>query len=154
MLEPTFQQAQPEDVEKLLPFIEAYYQFDGIPFKAAETRGSLGALLSNPSLGRVWIVHAENQPVGYVILTFGYDLEFGGLVATVTELYIATAHRRHGIGTQLIQFVETTSRDLGITALELQVEQDNVEAQAFYRALGFNAHARIPLSKRLRQTTE
>ena len=85
-----------------------------------------------------------------MILTFGYDLELvGGPVTTVTEFYIVPSHRRHGIGRQVIQFLGGTCRDLEITSLELQVEQDNLETQVFYRSLGFQTHERIPLSKRL-----
>ena len=149
MTQPIFKRAQPGHIEKLLPFIKAYYDFDHIPFRAAELRGALKVLLKDPSLGRVWIIHVEEQAVGYVILTFGYDLEFGGLVAMLTELYIAPTHRCHGIGTRLIRFLETTCRDLGVTGLELQVERDNPEAQAFYQTVGFKAHDRIPLSKRI-----
>lgn len=149
MIQPIVKQAGPEDLQSLLPFIKAYYEFDSIPFQPVEIGRSLTELLRNPSLGRVWIVYAGKESVGYVIVTFGYDLEFGGFIATVTELFIVPAHRGRGMGTQVLQFVENTCRDLGIRALELQVEQDNVEAQAFYRKLGFNTHERIPLSKRL-----
>jgi hypothetical protein len=37
----------------------------------------------------------------------------------------------------------------GIHAIELQVEDDNHEAMAFYRRAGLLAHSRIPMSKRL-----
>ena len=82
-----------------------------------------------------------------MILTFGYDLEFGGPGATVNEFYIVSSHRRHGIGRQVIQFLEDTCRDLETTSLE-QVEQDNPEAQVFYGSLVFQTHERIPLSNR------
>ena len=149
MLKPIFKQAKPEDVEEVLSFIQAYYAFDEIPFRSAEVGAALRALLSDVSLGRVWIIGTEEKAIGYTILTFGFDLEFGGSVATVTELYIESRFRRCGIGRQAIQFLENICRDLEITALELQVERDNPEAHEFYRSLGFQAHERIPLSKRL-----
>jgi ribosomal protein S18 acetylase RimI-like enzyme len=149
MIKPIFKRAKPEDVEEVLSFIQAYYAFDDIPFRPAEVAAALRVLLSDLSLGQVWIIGAEEKAVGYTILTFGYDLEFGGSVATVTELYIQPSFRRRGIGRQAIQFLENICRDLEITGLELQVERDNPEAQEFYRSLGFQAHERIPLSKRL-----
>jgi ribosomal protein S18 acetylase RimI-like enzyme len=87
---------------------------------------------------------------GYVILTFGGDLEFGGRQATVTDLYIIDGYRRLGLGSKILHFVEETCKELGIKALELQVERKNVAAQTFYCKLGFERHDRIPLSKRLR----
>ena len=50
----------------------------------------------------------------------------------------------------MINLIEGTCRQLGIGALELQVERDNVRAQALYRKLGFRGHERIPMSKTLR----
>ena len=153
IIEPIFTPARHGDLETVLAFIRDYYKFDGIPFHSAEIRSSLDRLLKDPALGRVWTVYGEGKMVGYAVLTFGYDLEFGGQVATVTELYLAPEYRRSGIGRRFMRFLEHTCRDLGISALELQVERDNMEAQAFYRALGFISHDRIPLSRRLGHTT-
>jgi len=50
----------------------------------------------------------------------------------------------------MINLIEDTCRQLGIGALELQVERDNVRAQSLYRKLGFRTHDRIPMSKMLR----
>ncbi len=152
--DPAFIQACPADLERVLAFIKAYYEFDGIPFKASEIKRGLEVLLGNLSLGRVWLIHSNEKDVGYAVVTFGYDLEFGGRQATVTELYITVHHRRLGLGTRAIRFLEATCRELGIEALELQVERDNTEARAFYRKLGFTAHDRIPLSKLLNNSGE
>jgi hypothetical protein len=45
------------DLEALLDFVKAYYDFDEIPYRAERIRTALGILLIDPSLGRVWIVH-------------------------------------------------------------------------------------------------
>lgn len=87
--------------------------------------------------------------VGYVILTFGFDLEFGGSTATITELYIAPGYRHGGLGAKTMQRLEALCCELGIQCLELQVERGNIPAQAFYTKLGFVAHDRIPLTKDL-----
>ncbi len=85
----TFIRAGAADLERVLAFIKAYYDFDGIPFKASQIKRGLHALLENSSLGQVWLIHRNAQDVGYAVITFGYDLEFGGRLATITELYIA-----------------------------------------------------------------
>jgi ribosomal protein S18 acetylase RimI-like enzyme len=148
VLEPIFVGASSSELEFILVLIKKYYEFDGIPFRT-DIRAALEVLLQQPSLGRVWLIRVGVDDAGYVVLTFGYDLEVGGRQATVTELYLLERYRRLGIGTKTLHFLETKCRELGVAALELQVEKDNVEAQAFYRKLGFQAHDRIPLSKRL-----
>lgn len=149
MTDPTFVQACPVDIERVLAFIKTYYEFDGIRFRAAEVKQGLEALLRDLSLGRVWLIRVGHEDVGYVVLTFGYDLEFGGREATVTELYIVDRYRRLGLGTKTFHFLEEACRGLGIGALALQAERRNAAAHAFYRKLGFEAHDRIPYSKLL-----
>src|SRR5512143_170312 len=87
---------------------------------------------------------------GHATLTFGYVLEFNGRQATITELFVAPEYRSRRLGSKMISLIEGTCRQLGIGALELQVERDNVRAQSLYRKLGFRAHDRIPMSKTLR----
>jgi diamine N-acetyltransferase len=143
--------AAPADLELLLRFVEAYYRHDGIEFDPSSVRRGLVALLSNEALGGAWLMTMAGREVGYFVLTFGFDLEFGGRQATVTEIYIAPEHRRKGVGRAALVFVEETLRRLGIEAYELQVECDNVAARAFYAAFGMVEHTRVPLSKRLRR---
>src|SRR4030095_7978964 len=99
---------------------------------------------------RVWIIRYGHKAVGHAILTFGFDLEFNGRQATITELFIAHKYRSRGLGGKMMNVIEGTCRQMGIGALELQVERDNVRAQSLYRKLGFRAHDRIPMSKMLR----
>ncbi|MBV8891732.1 MAG: GNAT family N-acetyltransferase [Acidobacteria bacterium] len=148
-MNPEFIEASLSEVERILLLIKAYYLFDGIPFGTDEVRSALEVLLGDPSLGRIWLIRLDQVDAGYITLTFGYDLEFGGREATVTEFYLREEYRRIGIGTKAFGFLEEKCRTWGLAALELQVERDNVQAQRFYRKLGFRAHNRIPLSKRL-----
>ena len=142
--------ADVSDLDALLEFVKAYYDFDGIPYRSERIRIALDILLRDPSLGRVWIIRFGRKAVGHAILTFGYDLEFNGRQATITELFIAPAYRSRRMGSKMIKLIEETCRQLGIGALELQVERDNVRAQSLYRKLGFRAHDRVPMSKMLR----
>ena len=66
------------DESQILAFIREYYAYDEIPFRPDEMRRGLARLLSDPTLGRVFIIAQGRQDIGYVILTFGFDLEFGG----------------------------------------------------------------------------
>lgn len=144
-----FVQARPADLEKVLGFVKKYYEFDGIRFRAREIKSGLEVLLRDSSIGRVWFIRFGSEDVGYIILTFSYDVEFGGRQGTVTDFYIIDGYRRLGLGSKTFRFIETACRELGLEALELQVERKNIAAQAFYRKLGFEPHDRIPLSKLL-----
>jgi GNAT superfamily N-acetyltransferase len=147
--EVSFKAADEADINTLTGLIRDYYRFDGIPFQEGGIRSGLADFLKDPALGRAWLLLCRHKPVGYVILTFGFDLEFGGRLGTVTDLYLEPGCRGQGFGRRTLDHVEDFCRASGIQALTLQPERYNAEALAFYQSLGFVVHDRIPMSKRI-----
>ena len=148
MAPPDFLLARPEHAETLLRSVRAYYTFDGIAFDTNTVRSAIQQLLTNPALGEAWLVQAHGEFVGHFVVTFGFDLEFGGRQATLTELYLKELVRGRGIGSSILGFVQARLTEGGIRTLELQAEHDNLEAQRFYERAGFVAQTRIPFTKR------
>ena len=144
-----FKTATANDADLLTNMIQRYFAFDHIPFHREQIRSGLAVLLGDESIGRVWLVQSGAQPAGYVILTFGFDLEFDGRQAGITDLYLEPEYRGKGLGRRTLNHVEEFCRASGVHALELQVERDNVEAFGLYQSFGFKMHDRIPMSKRL-----
>ena len=145
----SFERVDPRNLGTFLEFVEQYYTFDGIAFEREVVRRAALELIETPAFGAAWLVVDQGRFVGHFVLALGFDFEFGGRQATITELFLEPAARGRGIGRITIAFVEATLLALGIHALELQVEHDNLEAQAFYERLGLEKHDRIPMSKRL-----
>jgi diamine N-acetyltransferase len=144
--------AESSEIEAVLELVRAYYEFDGIPCEASAVRRGLGVLLADASLGGAWLVRNGDALVGYFVLTFGFDLEFGGRRATVTDLFVSAGNRRRGFGSAMLRFIEDHLAVLGVEACELQVEADNADARAFYESVGFVAYDRIPMCKRIVRT--
>jgi hypothetical protein len=46
-------------------------------------------LLEEHELGRAWLIDSGEKLLGYAIMTYNYDLEFGGVERIVTELFVA-----------------------------------------------------------------
>jgi GNAT superfamily N-acetyltransferase len=139
----------PRDRRSLLKLMQAYYRFEGITFNRREIASGLSLLLKHPTIGAAWLILNRGKPVGYFILTFGFDLEFGGWLAGLTDLYIEARHRRKGIGRTALQQAEEFCRSRGVKAIELQVTRKNVSVVEFYRSIGFEAFDRIPMRKRI-----
>jgi ribosomal protein S18 acetylase RimI-like enzyme len=138
------------DLTALTRFIQRYFAFDRLDFDGKAIRSGLGQLLKSRSLGQALLVISNSKPVGYTILIDSFDLEFGGRVAFVTDLYLDPAYRRRGIGTEIMKQLEQFCRDRGIKTIELQAERRNRAALSFYRRRGFRRHDRVALSKRLK----
>ena len=151
LVEPTLTLAGPADIDRLLTLMPEYYAFDHLPFDAAVARAALQQLLGDASRGRVWLIQLDEEAIGYLVLTFGFSLEFHGRDAFVDELYIRANYRGRGIGQAMLCGVEALCPELGVHALHLEVERANTNAQALYRKLGFIDHDRYLMTRWMQQ---
>jgi GNAT superfamily N-acetyltransferase len=149
MTETTFHPVARTDIELLLQFVQEYYKFDHLSFDERVARTALENFIDDPTFGRVWWLSVDNELVGYLILTFGYSIEYGGRDAFIDEVYIRAEYRGQGIGRQAITFAETQCRAWGVQALHLEVERNNTTAHALYRSVGFVDHDRYLMTKRV-----
>ena len=85
----------------------------------------------------VIVTRAERALVGFAIMQYG-DCESHLLL-----LAVASTHRRVGVGTQLVDWLEETARVAGIERITLEVRATNTLAQRFYRRLGFECHEHL-----------
>lgn len=146
---PTVRGAGSADLDALLPLVEQFQEFERIPFDAAVARHHLSHLIEDPRLGQILLAEAEGRAIGYAILTYGYDLEFGGMDAYLTDLFLIETERDRGIGSWLLARVEESARAAGVQALHLMVAPSNHRAHHVYYRAGFRASPRLFLTKLL-----
>ncbi|GHO59452.1 GNAT family N-acetyltransferase [Ktedonobacter robiniae] len=137
----TFQLVTLDTLNTLIEFMRQFYAH----FNYALDESKLAAveqLLQRPDYGRIWLIYYDQQPAGYIILTFGYSIEMHGRDALIDELFIDGQYRGKKIGEQTIKFIEETCKQMGMHALHLEVEHENIGAHRLYRRLGFEEHER------------
>jgi GNAT superfamily N-acetyltransferase len=149
--EPSFRRADESDLGTLLQFMREYYAFDGHAFNDEKTPLALTALLRDPSLGRVWLILDDSVPVGYVVLCFGYSLEWLGRDAFIDEFFLREEYRGRGWGRKTLAFVEEAARSCNIRTLHLEVVRQNDAALKVYRTWGFHEHESTFMSKWIAQ---
>jgi GNAT superfamily N-acetyltransferase len=145
--EPQFRLATESDADALLVFMREYYTFDGHGFDADKARIALTALLGDSRLGLAWLILDGETPVGYIVLCFGYSLEWLGRDAFVDEFYLREQYRGRGWGRAAMAFAEEAARDAGVRALHLEVVQENASALKVYGKMGFHEHQSTFMSK-------
>jgi ribosomal protein S18 acetylase RimI-like enzyme len=145
----TFRPVSAADFPVLLAHMSELYAQDKIPFDPARARAALSGLVADPTLGRALGIWLDGTIVGYVILTFGYSLEYGGRDAFIDELFISEPFRNQGLGTAAIEFAANLCRSEAIQALHLEVDHTNPRAHALYRRAGFEDHERHLMTRRL-----
>lgn len=136
------------DVPDVLPRTRALNDHEGIEISDAALETALRSLLASPDLGGVWLVMRDGAPIGYAIVTFGYDLEFSGRDAYLTELWIDPDQRGGGAGRQALALLDPELRARGVHAVHLQVRPDN-PAMRLYERSGFVTSPRRIMTRRL-----
>jgi GNAT superfamily N-acetyltransferase len=142
-----FSVAAPADEETVLSLMREFYEIEHLPFVEQAARGALRPLLAGHQWGVVALMHAGEELAGYLVLTFGYSLEFHGRDALMDELYVREAYRCRGAGTLGLAFVEEICRTEGIRALHLEVDRGNEPARRLYHRAGYADHDRYLLTK-------
>ena len=140
--------ATPDDLALVFPRTRALNDHEGIDVSDAVLEAALARLLADPSLGSVWLVTRGATPIGYAIVTYSYDLEFGGREGWLTELWIDHAARGTGAGAAALELLATELAARGLGAVHLQVRGDN-PAKRLYDRTGFVASPRTIMTRRL-----
>ena len=146
-MDPTFRLATEADAELLLGMMREYYAYDGHAYDEPRARMALMDFLRDQAFGRAWLICERDTPVGYVVLTFGYSLEYLGRDAFIDEFFLLPSHRGRGWGRATLQFVEETARAAGVRAIHLEVVRANTTAKEVYRRSGYIDHEHGLMSK-------
>jgi ribosomal protein S18 acetylase RimI-like enzyme len=143
--------ATPADASAVLRMLAELYAGEAIAFRAGAMEAALQRLLSEPALGLVLVARerADDQVVGYGVATFGYDVEFAGRDAFITDLYVAPPVRARGIGRALLDAMVKALAERDIKAVHLMVRPKNDRARALYETRGFKAVPRTVMTKLL-----
>lgn len=128
-----------DDLERLLPMVEAYHEFEGIESNAAHREAALRPLLEGVPHGAIWLIGPKIAPVGYVCVSFGWSLELGGLDGMIDEFWIREKIRGRGMGSDAVVALQKTLQAAGVRALSLEVASGNDKAQRLYGRAGFKA---------------
>lgn len=89
-----------------------------------------------------------SESAGYALATFGYDLEYAGRDAFITELFVVSGYRCRGLGRALLEASMAILQQHGVNAGHLMVRPDNDHARALYERLGFETAPRLMMTKR------
>jgi GNAT superfamily N-acetyltransferase len=113
-----------------------FYAESSYPLDDAWATAAFEHLLGEPALGAVWLVEDGETPIGHVVLTVHFSMEFGGLCGTIDDLFVKPAHRRRGAGSAAIEAVIAECWRRGCRALSVEVGTHNRAAKSLYENVG------------------
>ena len=95
----------------------------------------LRSLLGEPST----IAYLAGEPAaGVALVTLRSNVWYDGPVALLDELYVQPDRRGHGLGAAMISLLVAEARATGVSAIEINVDAGDVDAQRFYERHGFS----------------
>ncbi|MCB0549878.1 MAG: GNAT family N-acetyltransferase [Phaeodactylibacter sp.] len=144
---PLLRSAVVADTPSLLGMMQRFYAIDNYPFDKEKKERAIRQLLAEPLFGEIWLLEDQGQPMGYLVVTTGFSLEYNGKDGWVDELFLEEAFRGRGLGKMLLRHAIGRAEALGINFLHLQVERHNRAGRRLYEKEGFEGNGRDMLSR-------
>lgn len=142
--------AGPDHLDRLLPLVAAFHTEAGIALSDEARRAGVAPLLDGIPYGCAYLMGPPRAPIGYVVITFGWSVEFGGLDAIIDELYVRPGVRGRGVASEALSALPRALAGGGLRAIHMEVDRANEAAIKLYRRAGFQQRdTHILMSKRL-----
>jgi ribosomal protein S18 acetylase RimI-like enzyme len=143
--------ATASDLPVLLEMMVDFNRLELIQWSPATGRAALERLLGDAALGVVGLARDGAEVAGYFVLTWGYDLEWNGRDALLTELYLREGRRGHGQARALLDEIEGIAKSHGAQVMHMLVRPENMVARRLYETNGFRVSPRLYLTKDFRR---
>jgi len=140
--------AKPDDIDRILRLVADFHAEEGIEQDETTRRAAILPLLEGSPHGAIYLIGPGRAPIGYVAVSFGWSLEFGGLDGFVDEIYIRRSVRGRGIGSEVLLALPKALAGAGLKALHLEVDRANDKARKLYEKLHFEPRERYMLMSR------
>ncbi len=143
--------ARSEDIGELVDLLGVLFaqEADFAP-DAQKQRRALREILTDESIGRVYVAREAGRVVGMCSLLYTVSTAAGGKAAWFEDLVVHPECRGRGIGRMLLGYAIGQARADGVIRITLLSDADNERAHALYRKLGFTHSPMRAMRLRLR----
>ena len=125
------------DVPVLVALMTAFYAESDFPLPAGPATRAFEALLADARLGGAWLAEVDGTAIGYVVLTLGFAMEYGGLRGCIDDLYVRQGARGRGAAAALLAAARDAAIGRGVRALQVEVGAENPIARRLYARAGY-----------------
>lgn len=131
--------ATPDSADLCLALMEKHHTEQGLAYDDAHRAAITGPLLDGNPLGAIWLIGPARAPLGYVLVTFAWSIEAGGMVGWISEIYMRPSVRKRGIGTETLHAVAVALRAGGVKALHAELGAADNPLLHFWKRVGFRS---------------
>ncbi len=127
----TIRRAAPEDLDALLPLVQAYRVFYEQPPDNEGERRFIGKHLRDAS-SVLFFASQDERAIGFVQIFESWSTVRLAPVLILEDLFVAADYREQGVARALIDAAVAYARESGAAAMFLETAADNQRAQRVY----------------------
>lgn len=128
-----------DDRDRVLPLVAALHHETGAHLSPEARAAAILPLLQGTPHGCLYLIGPARAPLGYVVVSFGWCVELGGLDGSIDEIYVRPAVRGRGIAGNVLNKLPNALSKAGVTGLRSSVLRDNQNAQHVFARAGFRS---------------
>ncbi len=140
---PALRWATPDDAAEVARLLHDFNtEFDVASPGPAVLAERLARLLADRAMVAIVVAGdagAEGTLVAVGLVSLRPNVWYEGNVALLDELYVIPARRNEGIGTAVLSFLDAGADELGVDAIEINVDEGDLDAQRFYARHGYSS---------------
>ncbi|MCF6443458.1 N-acetyltransferase [Nereida sp. MMG025] len=125
--------AGPDALARLATMIDAA----GSPLDFAQIEGALAPILNGTPHGAAYLIGPARAPVGFVLVSFGWCVNAGGMTATIDQIFIRENIRGRGMGSEVLIALPKALAAAGVMTMRAHIPSDNTRAKSLFARLRF-----------------
>ena len=125
------------DVRALVGLMADFYSEAKFTLDTAAATRAFETLLAAPSSGAIWLAERDEEPLGHLVLTVVFSMEYGGLRGFIDDLYVRPSARGRGTGAALLEAARKGAVARGLRALCVETGLADHPARSLYARAGY-----------------
>lgn len=127
---------KPKDKIEYIKMAEDFYSSPAVlsPVPKSHFEATFDELIYSSPFTEAYILECENEIAGYGLIARTYSQEAGGIVIWIEEIYVKSAFRNQGLGSEFIEYIKN---NVPAKRYRLETEPENIKAQELYKRHGF-----------------
>lgn len=142
---------QAADQDAVVALLVAQMREHRFPSKSERLSQIVSRVLSDERYGFFLVARMDDGVIGVAYVATILSVEHGGPVGWLEELYVTPEHREQGVGSALLGGLMEQAREMGLAAIDLEVDAGHRRAESLYTRFGFS---NLPRSRWVKEITQ
>ena len=127
---------KPRDKAEYIKMAEDFYSSPAVlsPVPKSHFEITFDELMKGSAYTQGFIFEFDEKIAGYGLIARTYSQEAGGIVIWIEEIYVKSAFRNQGLGSEFIEYIKN---NVPAKRYRLETEPENIKAQELYKRHGF-----------------